>query len=104
MGMDSPISRAEHEEFVRRMEDEHKRTNHRLSELEETVRQIGELTASVEKLAQSVQQMARSQRRQEDRLELLEGRDGEMWRKVTGYVITAVIGIVVGYIFTQIGM
>lgn len=102
--MDQQISRAEHEEFAKRMEDEHKRINHRVADLENEVRQIGELTASVEKLAQSVQQMARSQRRQEDRLELLEGRDGEMWRKVTGYVITAVIGIVVGYIFTQIGM
>lgn len=102
--MDQPISRAEHEEFAKRMEDEHKRINHRVGNLESEVRQIGELTASVEKLAQSVQQMAKSQGRQEERLEELEGRDGEMWRKVTGYVITAVIGIVVGYIFTQIGM
>ncbi len=102
--MDQPISRAEHEEFAKRMEDEHKRINHRVADLESEVRQIGELTASVEKLAQSVQQMAKSQGRQEERLEELEGRDGEMWRKVTGYVITAVIGIVVGYIFTQIGM
>ena len=102
--MDQPISRAEHEEFAKRMEDEHKRINHRVADLESGVRQIGELTASVEKLAQSVQQMAKSQGRQEERLEELEGRDGEMWRKVTGYVITAVIGIVVGYIFTQIGM
>lgn len=102
--MDQPISRAEHEEFAKRMEDEHKRINHRVADLENEVRQIGELTASVEKLAQSVQQMAKSQGRQEERLEELEGRDGEMWRKVTGYVITAVIGIVVGYIFTQIGM
>lgn len=104
MSMDGPISRPEHEEFVRRMEDEHKRTNHRLSELEESVRQIGELTASVEKLAQSVQQMAKSQSRQEDRLEELEGRDGEMWRKVTGYIATTIVGIVIGYICTLIGM
>lgn len=102
--MDQPISRAEHEEFAKRMEDEHKRINHRVADLESEVRQIGELTASVEKLAQSVQQMAKSQGRQEERLEELEGRDGEMWRKVTGYVITAVLGIVVGYIFNQIGM
>lgn len=102
--MDQPISRAEHEEFAKRMEDEHKRINHRVADLESEVRQIGELTASVEKLAQSVQQMAKSQGRQEERLEELEGREGEMWRKVTGYVITAVISIVVGYIFTQIGM
>lgn len=102
--MDQPISRAEHEEFAKRMEDEHKRINHRVADLESEVRQIGELTASVEKLAQSVQQMAKSQGRQEERLEELEGREGEMWRKVTGYVITAVISIVVGYMFTQIGM
>ena len=74
--MDQPISRAEHEEFAKRMEDEHKRINHRVADLESGVRQIGELTASVEKLAQSVQQMAKSQGRQEERLEELEGRDG----------------------------
>lgn len=102
--MDEPINRAEHEEFKKRMEDEHKRIDHRLRTMEGTVTQIASLAASVEKLAQSVQQMAKTQGRQEDRLKELEGRDGEMWRKVTGYVITAVIGIVVGFIFTQIGM
>lgn len=102
--MDTPITRAEHEEFRRRMEDEHKRMNHRLGDLEETVRQIGELTASVQSLAQSVEQMAQSQTRQETRLEELENRDGEMWRKVVGYVLTAVISITIGFIFSQIGM
>ena len=102
--MDTPISRAEHEEFRRRMEDEHKRMNHRLGDLEETVRQIGELTASVQSLAQSVEQMAQSQFRQETRLEELESRDGKMWRKVVGYVLTAVISVTVGFIFSQIGM
>ena len=102
--MDTPITRAEHEEFRRRMEDEHKRMNHRLGDLEETVRQIGELTASVQSLAQSVEQMAQSQSRQETRLEELESRDGEMWRKVVGYVLTAVISVTVGFIFSQIGM
>lgn len=102
--MENGISREEHDEFVRRMEDERKRTNHRLEDLEEGLRQIQDLTASVEKLALSVESMAKSQGKQEERLETLEGRDGEMWRKVTGYVVTAVIGIVVGYIFTQIGM
>ena len=102
--MENGISREEHEEFVRRIEDERKRTNHRLQHLEDGLRQIQDLTASVERLALSVESMAKSQGKQEERLETLEGRDGEMWRKVTGYVVTAVIGIVVGYIFTQIGM
>ena len=102
--MDEYIRRQEHDEFARRMEDEHKRTSHRLTELEETVHQIGALTASVEKLALSVETMAKTQTKQGERLEELEGRDGQMWRKVRGHVITVVIGIVIGYIFTQIGM
>ena len=94
--MENYISRQEHDEFARRMEDEHKRTSHRLTELEETVRQIGQLTASVERLAVSVESMAKTQARQGERLEELESRDGKMWRKVSGYVVTAVIGIVLG--------
>lgn len=102
--MENGISREEHEEFCRRMEDEHKRINHRVADLEDTVRQIGALTASVEKLALSVESMAKTQTKQGERLEELESRDGKMWRKVSGYVITSVIGIVLGYFFTLIGM
>ena len=109
--MDTPITRAEHEEFVRRMEaenkrlaDEDNRQNHRIDELEDTVRQIGALTTSVEKLAVSIESMVKEQEQQSDRLEAIEKRDGEMWRKVTGYIITAVAGIIVGFIFKQLGM
>jgi hypothetical protein len=58
----------------------------------------------VEKLALSMESMAKEQERQGERMEVLEGRDGEMWRKVVGYIATAVIGIVLGFVFTQIGM
>ena len=102
--MDTPITRAEHDEFCKRMEGEDKRQNRRIEELEENVRQIGTLTASVEKLAYSIEGMVKEQERQGERLEALESRDGEMWRKVTGHLITVVIGIVVGYIFTQVGI
>lgn len=102
--MDDVISREEHNEFVRRIEAEDKRQNERIRLLEENTRQIGELTASVGKLAQSIESMVKEQENQGKRLEVLEGRDGEMWRKVSGYIITAIIGIVIGFIFTQIGM
>lgn len=109
--MDTPITRAEHDEFVerikeshKRLEDEDRRQNHRIDELEGTVRQISSLATSTEKLAVNMQNMLKVQEQQGERLERLESRDGEMWRKVTGYVITTVIGIAVGFIFTQIGM
>ena len=60
--MDTPITRAEHEEFRRAMEaenkrlaDEDNRQNKRIEVLEENVRQIGALTTSVEKLALSME-------------------------------------------------
>ncbi|MCD8097004.1 MAG: hypothetical protein LUE31_03005 [Lachnospiraceae bacterium] len=102
--MEDWISRKEHEEFCKRMEEEDHRQNKRIDILEDTTRQINSLTTSVEKLALSLESMVKEQEAQGKRLEALEGRDGEMWRKVVGYVITAVIGIVLGYIFTQIGM
>ena len=91
--MENGISREEHTEFARRMEDEHERINHRIATLEDTVRQIGELTASVKQLAQSVIDMARSQGKQEERIENLESKDGKMWRKVSSYVITTIIDL-----------
>lgn len=44
------------------------------------------------------------QKQQSGRLEVLERRDGEMWRKVSGYILAAVIGIVLGFVFNQIGL
>ena len=48
--------------------------------------------------------MCREQEKQGKRLETLEGRDGEMWRTVVRYAVTAVIGILAGYVFAQIGI
>lgn len=104
MGVDTPITRAEHEEFRRRIEEENKRQDRRIELLEENVREMSSLTTSVEKLATSMESMVKEQEKQGKRLEVLEGRDGEMWRKVVGYVVTAVVGIILGFVFTQIGM
>jgi len=102
--MDTPISRAEHEEFRRRLEEENKRQDKRIELLEESVHEMGALTTSVERLATSIENMVKEQEKQGKRLEVLEGRDGEMWRKVVGYIATAVIGIVIGFVFNQFGM
>ena len=102
--MDTPITRAEHDEFAKRQDEENKRQNRRIDALEEMVREISSLTTSVAKLASSMESMLKEQERQGERLEALEGRDGEMWRKVVGYIVTAILGIVIGFVFTQLGM
>lgn len=105
------VSMEVHKEFEKRMisenqrlSDEDKRQNKRIEALEDTVRQIGDLTASVKELAVSMKNMAKLQEQQGQDIEELKNRDGEMWRKVMGYIVTAVIGAVITLVFTQIGM
>lgn len=102
--MDTPITRAEHEEFRRRIEEENKRQDKRIEILEENAKQIEGLNSSIEKLALNMENMLKEQLKQGKRLEVLEGRDGEMWRKVVSYAITAIVGIVIGFLFKQFGM
>ena len=102
--MDTPITRAEHEKFRRTMDSEHKRISRRMDALEEETKQIRKLATSVERLAVSMESMSREQKEQGEKLGKLEERDGELWRKVTGYVITTVIGLILGFVFRHIGM
>ncbi len=105
------ITVAEHKEFCRHIEAEHeslaaedRRQNERINVLEKDVRQISSLTTSVEKLAINMECMLKEQTAQGKRLKTLEDRDGEKWRQVIGYIATAIIGIVLGFIFKHLGM
>lgn len=102
--MEGYVTQAEYKEHNARMDDEHKRQNRRIDLLEKATEQNNKLLISVEKLALSMENMQMEQKEQGGRLEVLENRDGEMWRKVTGNIIKVIVGIVVGYIFTQTGM
>ena len=102
--MDSPITRAEHVEFEKRMQEEHNRQNHRIDELERAFEQNNKLLVTVERIAISIEQMQKELLNQGERLTEIESRDGEMWRKVVGYIATAVAGVFVGFVFKQIGM
>ena len=84
----SPLTRAEHQEFCKWIEAEHNSA----------------LVTSVEKLALNMEIMAKEQQEQGKRLETLEARDGEMWRMVVVYIVTAIVGGVIGFIFTRLGM
>lgn len=98
------LLRVEHDEYARRMDAEHKRQDKRLELLESSLAEVRAQSAAIERLAASMENMAKEQEKQGRRLEALEGRDGEMWRKVVGYVLTAVISAAVGFMFSRIGM
>ena len=96
MTAESYISRTEHEEFAKRIEEQNKRQDARLKRIETDVSQMNKIAIAVEKLAVNMENMSREQARQGQRLDTLDGRDGERWRMVVGCIITAIVGLVIG--------
>lgn len=95
---------AVHQEYARRMEDEHKRQNKRISDLEEKVEDIGELTASVSSLAQSVELMAKTQEKQGKRLEALEQKPAKRWDTLVDKIFWAVAAALISFLLARIGL
>jgi len=93
----------------KRLEEENNRQNKRLDLLENNMQQIitqqlTRLTATIERLNLSVSNILKEQSEISERLKKLENRDGDMWRKVVGYAVTAVLGLVIGFVATRLGM
>lgn len=114
--MEGNLTRAEHEEFARRMtaenkrlEDENTRQNRRLEQLENTVNQIvvqqlTTLTGTIQALKTSVDNTIKEQAAIGERVKKLEDKDGDMWRTAIKYVLSAVLGGVVVFIMSRIGI
>lgn len=93
-----------HKEFARRMDEANERQSKRISILEDEVKELRDISGDIKSLLVEMKGMREEQEKQGVRLETLEKRDGEMWRKVVGYIISAVVSGVIVFIFTQIGM
>ena len=102
--MDTSITRAEQEEFRRRMEGEHSRINKRLEILEENTEKLNTLNTSIERLAINMESMLKEQMQQGQRLEALERRDGDNWRSFVKTVGMVVVSAAVGYLLRVIGI
>lgn len=70
--MDGYITRGEHEEFVKRMEDEHIRINKRLSDHDKATNQLNALVTAVGKMAVNMENMLSEIKSQGERLEHIE--------------------------------
>jgi hypothetical protein len=109
--MDNPVTHRELEQFRDLMEsengrlkEENDRQNHRIAILEDSIREISNLAASTEKLAANMENMLKIQEQQSKRLDQIEGRDGEKWRKAMAYIGTTILGAVLAILFAKIGL
>lgn len=90
--MDEYLSIKVHDEFARRIEAEEARQNHRLNNLEDSIKQLTDLTVAVREMATSMSAMKDSLEAQGKRLEAIEKEPGENWRKAVWIVVAAVVG------------
>lgn len=88
--MDDPITRAEHAEFAKRMEDENRRQNHRIDNLENSIKAFEEIANSVNRLATNMETMTTELSRQGERLETLERKPGDNWNAVLRSILTGI--------------
>ena len=109
--MDNPVTHRELESFKELMESENRRLaeeddrqNHRISALEESVREISNLATATQRLADNMENMLKIQEQQDKRLEQIESRDGNKWRKTMEDIGRIILGAVIAIIFAKIGL
>lgn len=90
--MEEYVTRLEYDEHNRRTDDEHKRINRRMEIVEESVRQIGELTASVREMAVSMNNMAKEQGKMSERLNCLEEEPRKNWGALKTGLLSGLAG------------
>ena len=98
--MEECITRREHEEFVRRIEDEEHRQNVRINNLENQTQTIQSLAISVDRLATSMDRMAQEQAEQGERLKALEQEPANNWKSIKKTVWTTIASVLAGALAT----
>ena len=100
--MDEFVTKAVHDEFARRIDEENDRQNKRLSLLEAGQTQINELVSTVKVLGVNMENMAKEQAKKGEKLEEIEGKPGKRWDTLIACIITCVATFVISYILTHV--
>ena len=94
-----------------RLRDEDNRQNHRIDDLEQSVKAIQDLTISVHALAQDMRQMLSELKDQGTRLERFDGRlealeqqPARRWQRMSDKVLDTAVGLLAGAVITGLAM
>ena len=91
-------------EFSNRMDEANKTQDARLLRLESTIEKIQTLSVSVEKMAISIDAMAKEISRQGARLETIESKPAEKWDRFVWLAVSAFVGAVLGFVLKSLGI
>ena len=96
------ITRAEHNEYVKRMEDEHKRINRRLEKCEQISEQMQDMNSNISELATNMKHLLDEQIEQRKRLDKIEDEPKSAWNSIKKGVFNAIGAAVGGAIIAAI--
>ena len=84
------ISRREHDGYVKRMEDEHRRINRRLEKCEQISEQMQDMNSNISELATNMKHLLDEQLAQGKRLDKIEDEPKSMWDSVKKGAFSAI--------------
>ena len=102
--MDDCITRQECRVCQDKYDAENERQNHRLSALEADMKQLQDLTISVNRMAVSLETMTKELAKQGQKLEAIEAEPGKKWEQAVSIVISVVITAVATFFLARMGM
>jgi len=105
------LPKSVHEEFARRMEvenqrldDENKRQNKRLEQLEGKIQENSELVVSIKELALETKHMRENLNETVQRIDRLENRNGDKWEKFKWLIVAGLVTVLLGYLAVSVGL
>ena len=96
------VSRHEHAESIKRIEEENNRQNHRIGMLEESMQQIHSIALSVKELAINMAGMQEEMKRQGERLSRIEAEPADAWKTMKRTILTVAVTAIVTALMTAL--
>lgn len=85
-------------------EDNIKSLKHRMDAQEKQAKAINDLAVSVKELAINMNVMNDKQNNFATRLQELESKPGKRWEQVVSLIITTIVGALLGFLLSRIGL
>lgn len=91
-------------ERLKEVEDRSKSNTHRLDTLEPKVEDIHNLTISVREIATETRLMRQDMNKIDKRVIAIEEKPKKRLDQIIGYILSGVIGILIGYVAIRLGL
>ena len=102
--MDDYITRPEHDEFKKRLEDEESRQNRRLEVIENRVDKLIDMQASLAVMQAGIDSISESVKRIGTEVDALKSEPAQNWHKAVWIVFTVIVTAVITYILSKAGV